>query len=358
MVNFHISFNYCIKIFLNILFIILIIFGCLYILKPFILSFLWASMIVISTWPVFIKLKTFLWNSGFLSVLLMIFFLLFFFILPICILVITILNSFPKIMHWTSNIDLYISSNLFWIKNIPIIGEKLYYLGKEIITEKNSFLTSRLKPYFGELTKWLFNHVIELVSLLFNSILTILFSTFLYIYGDCIKNFIKNLGRFIDYKKSNIIIVLTVRSIRAVSVSIILTSIIQTFLSVIGLMLTNVPFISFLIILIFIFSIAQLGALPILIPIALWLYLIEDNFSGTILLVWSILVSVLDNILRPILIQIIGMKIPALLVLCGVFGGLTSFGIIGIFLGPIILIIFWHLIFHLIPIHHSVKKIY
>lgn len=354
--NFRTFLNSSIRISFNITFILLILFGCLFILKPFILSFLWASMIVISTWPMFIKLKKFLWNSYFLSVLSMIFFLLFFFILPIFIMIIAVFNNFPKIISWISNVDMYILSNLFWIKNIPIFGEKLFIFSKEFFSEKNFFLTTKLQPYLGELTKWIFHHIISLGSLLINSILTILFSTFLYIRGNYIKKIIKIFGKYIDAKKSEKIIFLTVGSIRAVSISIVLASVIQTFLSAVGLILTNVPIISILVILIFVFSIAQLGALPVLIPVVIWLYLVEDNITGTILLVWSILISILDNILRPIFIQIIGMKIPILLVLCGVFGGLLSFGIIGIFLGPVILIISWHLFFNLTPIFHIAKK--
>ncbi|AFA40889.1 putative inner membrane protein [Wigglesworthia glossinidia endosymbiont of Glossina morsitans morsitans (Yale colony)] len=354
--NFRILFNSSIKISLNIIFIVLILFGCLFILKPFILSFLWASMIVISTWPIFIKLKKILWNSYFLSVLSMIFFLLFFFILPVFIVIIAVFNNFPKIISWISNADIYMLSNLFWMKNIPIVGEKLFIFSKEFFSEKNFFLTTKLQPYVGELTKWIFHHIMSLGNLLINSILTIVFSTFLYIRGNHIKKAIKIFGKYVDAKKSEKIILLTVKSIRAVAISIVLASVIQTFLSAVGLILINAPVMSILIILIFIFSIAQLGALPVLIPIVIWLYLVEDNITGTILLVWSILVSVLDNILRPIFIQIIGMKIPILLVLCGVFGGLLSFGIIGIFLGPVILIISWHLFFNLIPIFYITKK--
>jgi predicted PurR-regulated permease PerM len=80
----------------------------------------------------------------------------------------------------------------------------------------------------------------------------------------------------------------------------------------------------------------QFGPLPVLVPAALWL-LYQDHVGWAIALgVWALLMSVGDNVLRPWLIQR-GARLPFILVLGGVIGGLLAFGLAGIFLGPMLL---------------------
>jgi len=82
--------------------------------------------------------------------------------------------------------------------------------------------------------------------------------------------------------------------------------------------------------------IAQLGPLPVLVPVVIWLYWSGKSGWGTFALVWTIVVGSLDSILRPILISK-GAHLPLVLLLAGVIGGIIAFGLVGIFLGPVVL---------------------
>jgi predicted PurR-regulated permease PerM len=81
----------------------------------------------------------------------------------------------------------------------------------------------------------------------------------------------------------------------------------------------------------------------ILLPAVGWLYWTGDNTWGTVLLVWSLVVGSLDNFLRPILIKK-GADLPLLLIFSGVIGGMLTFGLIGIFVGPVVLAVTWTLL--------------
>ena len=94
---------------------------------------------------------------------------------------------------------------------------------------------------------------------------------------------------------------------------------------------------------IFILCIAQLGPIFILAPAVAWLYWSGDAVWGSVLLVWTILVGALDNVLRPILIKR-GADLPLLLIFAGVIGGLISLGIIGLFVGPVVLAVTYRLL--------------
>jgi predicted PurR-regulated permease PerM len=89
--------------------------------------------------------------------------------------------------------------------------------------------------------------------------------------------------------------------------------------------------------------IAQLGPGLVLIPAVVWLYWSGHPGWGTFLLVWSIIVISLDNIVRPLLIRK-GAHLPLVLLLAGVIGGLIAFGLVGIFLGPVVLAVAYTLL--------------
>ncbi len=73
-----------------------------------------------------------------------------------------------------------------------------------------------------------------------------------------------------------------------------------------------------------------------LIPTIIWMYWSGDGVWATVLLVWTVVVLTMDNVLRPLLIKR-SAKLPLLLIFVGVVGGLIAFGLIGIFIGPIVL---------------------
>jgi predicted PurR-regulated permease PerM len=111
----------------------------------------------------------------------------------------------------------------------------------------------------------------------------------------------------------------------------------------IGLVLAGVPFVSLLSAVMLMLCIAQLGPALVLFPAVGWMYWTGQNGWATFLLVWSIVVSTLDNFLRPVLIKK-GADLPLLLIFGGVIGGLLGFGLIGIFVGPVILAVTYTLL--------------
>ena len=101
-------------------------------------------------------------------------------------------------------------------------------------------------------------------------------------------------------------------------------------------MLAGVPFAAVLTAVMFFLGVCQIGPMPVLVPAIGWLYWRGDPFWGTALLIWGLPVGLLDNFLRPVLIRR-GANLSMLLILPGVIGGLIALGIIGLFIGPVVL---------------------
>jgi len=114
------------------------------------------------------------------------------------------------------------------------------------------------------------------------------------------------------------------------------TALVQAVLGGIGLWVAGVPFAPLLTAVMFVLCIAQVGAFPVLLPAVAWVFWTGSVGWGVFLLVWSILIGTLDNFLRPVLIKQ-GVDLPFVVVFAGVLGGLVSLGLIGIFVGPVVL---------------------
>ena len=138
-------------------------------------------------------------------------------------------------------------------------------------------------------------------------------------------------------------VVLAGGAIRGVAMGVVVTALLQTVLSGVGLAIAGVPFAGVLTAIIFALCIAQLGPILVLLGATAWTYYAVGPGWGTFLLVWSLVVGLMDNFVRPVLIRR-GADLPLLLIFAGVIGGLVAFGIVGIFVGPVVLAVTYTLL--------------
>jgi predicted PurR-regulated permease PerM len=131
--------------------------------------------------------------------------------------------------------------------------------------------------------------------------------------------------------------------VRGVVLGVVVTALIQAGIGGIGLFVTSVPAAGLLTAVTVIFCLAQLGPFLVLIPAVAWLYWSGQPGRGTVLLVFLVVAGTIDNVVRPFLIRK-GADLPILLIFAGVIGGLIAFGIIGLFIGPVMLAVTYTLL--------------
>ncbi len=95
--------------------------------------------------------------------------------------------------------------------------------------------------------------------------------------------------------------------------------------------------------LVLLFCIIQVGPVPVLLPVIIWAWVTKDTGPALLLTVLLVPIAVIDNVLKPILMAR-GLSTPMLVILLGVIGGTVTYGLIGLFLGPILLGIFYELL--------------
>jgi predicted PurR-regulated permease PerM len=174
-------------------------------------------------------------------------------------------------------------------------------------------------------------------------LLTILIAAILYTNGEAAAQGVVRFARRIGRYRGEQTVRLAGQAVRGVALGVIITALVQSIIAGIGLWLAGVPRPGLLLAIIFVLAVAQLGPLPVLVPAVIWLFWSGNILWGSVLVVVTVIVAVVDNVLKPVLIKR-GVDLPLLLIVAGVIGGLIGFGVVGLFIGPVILAVTYTLL--------------
>jgi predicted PurR-regulated permease PerM len=322
---------------LAVVFLFVLIAASTWILLPFLTAVVWATMIVVATWPLLLMLQRWLLGRRWLAVTVMTLLLLAIFLLPFLFAIGAFIENYQEITAWTTSLATFtLPSPPDWLGKIPLVGARAASQWQQIVALSREELATRLSPYLGGVVRWVAQQVGGLGMLLGQIVLTVLISSVLYATGESAAAMALRFGARLAGEQGEQAIRLAGQAIYGVALGVVLTAFVHAVLAGIGLAVVGVPFAMMLTALMFFLAIVQVGVVPVLLSAVGWLYWTGDTTWGTVLLVWTLLVAPVDNILRPILIKK-GADLPLLLIIVGVVGGLLAFGIIGLFVGPVVL---------------------
>lgn len=314
-----------------------------WILRPFLLAIIWATMIVVATWPMMLKLQKMLHGRA-LAIAIMSGAMILVFVVPLVLAIQTLIDNTDTIKGWLSTIVAApIPAPPEWLSRVPLVGARIAERWTSIAAAGNSDLVSRLAPHAAAAVHWL-AHALGGVGMLgLQFFLTMIIAVVMYTQGEVARAGLIRFGRRLAGDRGEGVVLLAGQAIRAVALGVVVTALAQTALAGLGLLAAGVPFAGLLTGVILLLCIAQLGPLLVLVPAVIWLFWNEQTAWGIALLVWTVGVGTMDNILRPILIRK-GADLPLLLIFSGVIGGLIAFGIVGLFLGPVVLAVSYTLL--------------
>ena len=322
---------------LAVLFIGILIAACFWVMRPFLTSLLWAAMIVIATWPNFLKLQTRLRGKRWLAVLVMTILLLLVLIIPICFAVLTILDRSDQIVGWFKSLStVKIPPPPGWIEKIPVVGASTVERWQHFAAVSPEELSKMTAPYASKLVAWFVGQAGNFTLLVLHFLLSIAIAAVLYAKGETTANAIRMFARRLAGQAGDEVAVLSAKAVRGVALGIVVTALVQSALGGVGLFFAGVPGAVLLTAVMLMLCIAQVGPALVVIPAGIWLFYSGHPLAGSLFAVWAVFVLAIDNFLRPILIRK-GVDLPLLLIITGVIGGLIGFGVIGLFIGPVIL---------------------
>lgn len=316
----------------------------LWILRPFLPAVIWATTLVIATWPIMRRLQDRLWGRRALAVTIMTLVLLLVFVVPFWLAIGTIVTHSDQVLGWAETITtLQVPPPPAWLQDIPLVGGRLTTAWASLASSEGPELLQKVRPYAGRLADWFIGAVGSFGLVLMQFLLTVAISAIFYGTGERAAAFMMRFGARLAGDRGMRAVILAGQAIRGVALGVVVTAFVQSSIGAAALFVTGVPFASILSALMFMLCIAQLGPGLILIPAVIWMYSTGATGAATVLLVLSFVAIGIDNILRPVLIRR-GVDLPLLLILSGVIGGLMAFGLIGLFLGPTVLAVAYTLL--------------
>jgi predicted PurR-regulated permease PerM len=332
------------RITLGVLFIGLMIVACLWVLQPFIAATIWAATVVVATWPLMLGVQSRLGGRRWLAVAVMTGAMLLLLVVPLVLAVSTIIDYADDIAEWArAVVSAGVPAPPEWVRRIPLVGSKLLRDWERLRAASQEELAIQAAPYVRTGVAWLADQAGGFGLLLLHFLLTVVITAVLYSSGETAARGVRRFARRLAADRGDDAVVLAGQAIRAVALGVVVTALVQAAAAGIGLAIAGIPYAAVLTAIVLILCIAQLGPILVLAPAVGWLYWSGDTVWGSVLLVWTVLVGALDNVLRPVLIKR-GADLPLLLIFAGVLGGLISFGVIGLFVGPVILAVTYRLL--------------
>jgi predicted PurR-regulated permease PerM len=332
------------RVTLSVLVLGLLVVACLWILKPFLAAIVWAAMVVVSTWPTMLALQARLGGRRWLAIAIMTLAMLLVLVLPLAFAVAAILDHAHEFTGWITSVAAAgIPPPPPWVAQIPMIGSKLAGEWQRIAATSQDELALQAAPYAIALAQWFVGQIGGFGLLLVQFLLTIVITALLYSAGEDAAGGVRAFGRRLAAERGDQAVVLAGQAIRAVALGIVITAVVQSVVAGIGLAVTGIPYASALAAVMLMLCMLQVGVAPVMISAIGWLYWSGYTGAALVLLVWTIVTISLDNVLRPILIRR-GADLPLPLIFAGAIGGLAGLGLIGLFVGPVILAVTYRLL--------------
>lgn len=324
-----------IDIAVNLLIIFLILAWCLQILSPFIGIVMWGAVIAIAVNPAFLKLKAALGGRGKLAITVFVLVSFAIVILPVWSFGGSIVETAIELRQNLEAGTVTVPAPAEGVRDWPLIGEKAYAIWAEASSNLSVF-ASEHNEQIRNITSAAIGQAASAGKEALLFLVSIGVAAAFLAGADSASAAVRKLSRRLAPQNGDELLGMSVATVRSVAVGVLGVAVIQSILAGVGIALAGVPAAGVWALLVLILAIAQLPPILALLPIAIYVFSVESTTVAVIFLVWSIIVSASDAVLKPMLLGR-GLDTPMPVILLGAIGGMITSGIIGLFVGAVVL---------------------
>ena len=309
--------------------------------QPFIPILAWAVVLAVALYPPYNWLSEHIGGRPKLTAVIVTCLLLAIIIGPVTWLGLGLIDSLRSFANQLAAGTLDIPSPPENVKNWPIVGPQLFALWGQASTNLGSALTEvapHFKPLAGPVLAFAGSAGVGMLKF----VVSVVLAGFLFPYGPGLVVATKRIQARLIEQRSEDLVALAGATIRSVAQGVIGIAAVQSLLVGVGLKLAGVPHAGAFASGVLLFGILQIGSAPVLVPLVIWLWTSQDFAFALLMTVYLAVVGLADNVLKP-LVMGRGLSTPMLVIFIGVLGGTIAHGIVGLFVGPIILAVAWQL---------------
>ena len=322
--------------FIQISAVVFLVAWCFTIMSPFLTIAVWALIISVAVYPAHVRLTRRLGDREKLSATILILTGLTILVVPAWMVAESSIGALKHLSAALEGGSLSIPPPADSVADWPLIGDQVFNVWAGAATNLESTL-NKFAPEIKDMGR-------SAVSFTGTALVTVVQIVFSIIIGGALLTSAaggyqvsRNIGASLaGVERGHALTDLTIVTVRSVVKGVLGVAVIQMLAAAIGLVAIGVPAAGLWAGVVLVLAIIQLPPILILGPIAVWVFSVADPVPATIFLVYSIIVSLSDAFLKPMLLGR-GVEVPMLVILLGAIGGAITQGIIGLFIGPVIL---------------------
>ena len=318
-----------------------LVFWTFILIQPFVPILAWSVVLAVTLNPVFTRLAKLLGGRPKLAAAILTLISLAIVIGPVAWLGLSAAEGLKTLAGQLTVGELAVPSPPERIKDWPLVGTYVFELWEELSTNLRS-IAGAVAPYLKPLATTMLGFAGDAGVGTLRFLLAVALAGFLFPFGSQLVAAVRGFLTRIVPEQSEHFLELAGATIRAVSQGVIGVAVIQALLAGIGFKLAGIPGAGLLAFLVMLLTIVQIGGAIVIFPVIVWIWIDKDFTTAVLLTPFLAMVGLLDNILKP-LVMGRGLTTPTLVIFVGVIGGTLAHGMLGLFIGPIILSVAWEL---------------
>ncbi len=312
------------------------------IIAPFVDLLLWATVLAVACRPLHIRLTRALGDRAGLAASFVAIALLAVLVIPVLVFSLSVADGIQLVSRALESGSFRIPSPDAAIARWPILGELLHRLLAEAASHTSLWM-ERLGPHLKTFGLGAAGAVGSGGVALLQFAVAAIIAAGLLVHADSLLPSLRLLALRLVGERSEDFLILATGTIRSVFKGVLGVAAIQSLLAAIGMFALGVPAAGLWALLVLILAIVQLPPIIVLGPMIVWAFVSIGTLPAVLFTAWSIVVSLSDNVLKMLLLGR-GIRVPMLVILVGAIGGLLAAGIIGLFIGPVIMALVYELL--------------
>ena len=326
-----------IDIYLRMLILSLLIAWCFFIARPFLVIMIWAIIIAVAVYPIHKRLINFLGGRRLLAIGIFILIVLSLFVMPSIPIAKSILSHNKEIRSFLQDPEAQLPRPNPEVADWPVVGKQVYEKWVDATVNIESFLQEHTEQVSG-IVGWLLKGIGTVLADIFISFVSMLIAAFFLYHSEVFYQGTIRFAKRLLGETGEEYVKISRDTIKSIVQGVILIAIIQAGLAYLGMAIFGLRLAGLFAIIVMILAVIQMPMMLITIPLAIYGFTVAETSSAIVFAVYIMILGLLDNILKPIFLGR-GLTVPMILILIGSLGGLMLHGLLGLFVGAVVMAI-------------------
>lgn len=313
----------------------ILVYMCFAIVRPFVMPVAWGVILAVAIHPLYLRLARQLGGRRKTAATLVVLIALAVLLIPTVMFLESVTGHLVGLARELSAGTVTIPSPPEGVGDWPVIGKKLEAAWAGAVTDMPAFLAN-YKTQLAAIGGWILSSAANLGLAVLGFAFSIVIAGILLATSEGGTRAVRSIGKRLAGEQGVELVGTSAATIRSVAMGVVGVALIQSFLAGIGFVAVGIPAAGVLALVVLLLAIVQLPTLLVMLPAAIYVFTTTNTTGAIIFAIWAAFVGVSDNILKPLLLGR-GVSVPMLVILIGAIGGMVALGILGLFIGAVVL---------------------